>query len=87
MITGLIFSLILSYFTYQSFSRVRGNNNILSRFLANSINLTPGTLTVDIIDHSSFFRADIARDPDVITAIKTGHDAAVGIDKYLNDEL
>lgn len=101
IMAGLIISLILSYFTYQSFSRDKGNNNILSRFLAflkylpvflwemlkanldvakrvvdpslpinpgiveiktklksdqaklflaNSITLTPGTLTVDIID-------------------------------------
>lgn len=101
MMAGLIISLILSYFTYQSFSRDKGNNNILSRFLAflkylpvflwemikanldvakrvidpslpinpaiveistdlksnqaklflaNSITLTPGTLTVDIVE-------------------------------------
>ncbi|TDO84620.1 multicomponent Na+:H+ antiporter subunit E [Halanaerobium saccharolyticum] len=105
MMAGLIISLILSYFTYQSFSREKGNNNILSRFLAffkylpvflwemikanfdvarrvidpslpinpgiieiktklksdqaklflaNSITLTPGTLTVDIIDDSLY---------------------------------
>jgi len=34
-----------------------------------------------------FAGGDIARGPDVINAIKTGHDAAVGIDKYLNDSL
>lgn len=101
MTAGIMISLILSYFTYQSFSREKGNNNILSRFLAffkylpvflwemikanfdvakrvvnpslpinpgiveiktelksdqaklflaNSITLTPGTLTVDIIN-------------------------------------
>jgi len=105
MMAGLIISLILAYFTYQSFSREKGNNNILSRFLAflkylpiflwemlkanldvakrvidpslpinpgiveiktdlksnkaklflaNSITLTPGTLTVDIIDDSFY---------------------------------
>ena len=34
ILTGLVISLILSYFTYQSFSREKGNHNILSRFLA-----------------------------------------------------
>jgi len=101
LLTGLIVSVIISYFTYQSFSRKESENNILARitallkyipvflvemvkaninvaqrvidpslpinpgiveiktdlkseeaklFLANSITLTPGTLTVDIID-------------------------------------
>ena len=101
LLTGLIVSLLLSLFTYQSFSRENTQNNIISRlfafikyipvflwemlkanldvakrvvnpslpinpgiieiktdlksdraklFLANSITLTPGTLTVDIID-------------------------------------
>ncbi|MFW6028787.1 MAG: FAD-dependent oxidoreductase [Halanaerobiales bacterium] len=34
-----------------------------------------------------FAGGDIARGPDVINAIATGHDAAIGIDKYLNGEL
>ncbi len=101
LLTGLSVSLLLSFFTYQSFSREKVQNNIISRlfafikyipvflwemlkanldvakrvidpslpinpgiieiktdlkseraklFLANSITLTPGTLTVDIIE-------------------------------------
>lgn len=101
LITGLIISLLLSFFTYQSFSRENTEHNILSRLisfikylpvfilemikanfdvakrvinpslpinpgiveiktnlkskrakllLANSITLTPGTLTIDIIE-------------------------------------
>ncbi|MGM0437346.1 MAG: FAD-dependent oxidoreductase [Bacillota bacterium] len=34
-----------------------------------------------------FVGGDISQGPDVINAIATGHDAAVGIDKYLNDKL
>ncbi len=33
-----------------------------------------------------FAGGDIVQGPDVITGIKTGHDAAVGIDKYLRGE-
>jgi multicomponent Na+:H+ antiporter subunit E len=105
LLTGLVVSLLLSLFTYQSFSREKTQNNIISRifafikyipvflwemlkanldvakrvidpslpinpgiveiktnlksdraklFLANSITLTPGTLTVDIIDDSLY---------------------------------
>ncbi|MFW5986142.1 MAG: FAD-dependent oxidoreductase, partial [Halanaerobiales bacterium] len=32
-----------------------------------------------------FAGGDIVKGPDVINAIKTGHDAAIGIDKYLTD--
>lgn len=34
-----------------------------------------------------FAGGDIVKGPDVINAIRTGHDAAIGIDKYLNGEL
>lgn len=105
VITGLIVSLIISFFTYESFTRVRAENNIMKRFLsflkylpififemikanidvarrvinpslpinpgivaiktdlksdqaklflANSITLTPGTLTVDIVDDTLY---------------------------------
>jgi multicomponent Na+:H+ antiporter subunit E len=105
LLTGLFVSLLLSFFTYQSFSRENVQNNIISRlfafikyipvflwemlkanldvakrvidpslpinpgiveiktdlkseraklFLANSITLTPGTLTVDIIEDSFY---------------------------------
>ncbi|MGM0410048.1 MAG: Na+/H+ antiporter subunit E [Bacillota bacterium] len=105
VITGLIVSLIVAFFTYESFTRVSTENNIVKRFLsflkylpifiiemikanidvakrvinpslpinpgivaiktdlksdqakmllANSITLTPGTLTVDIIDDTLY---------------------------------
>lgn len=34
-----------------------------------------------------FVGGDITKGPDVINGIKTGHDAAIGIDMYLNDKL
>ena len=105
LITGLIVSLIIAFFTYESFTRVSPENNIVKRifsflkylpifiiemikanidvarrvinpslpinpgivaiktdlksdqakmFLANSITLTPGTLTVDIKDDTLY---------------------------------
>ncbi len=105
LITGLIVSLIIAFFTYESFTRVSPENNIVKRifsflkylpffiiemvkanidvarrvinpslpinpgivaiktdlksdqakmFLANSITLTPGTLTVDIKDNTLY---------------------------------
>ena len=105
VITGLIVSLIVAFFTYESFTRVNSENNIVKRFLsflkylpififemikadidvakrvinpslpinpgivaiktdlksdqakmllANSITLTPGTLTVDITDDTLY---------------------------------
>ncbi|MFW6028799.1 MAG: Na+/H+ antiporter subunit E [Halanaerobiales bacterium] len=105
LITGLIVSLIVAFFTYESFTRLSSENNIAKRFLsflkylpifiiemikanidvakrvinpslpinpgivaiktdlksdqakmllANSITLTPGTLTVDIIDDTLY---------------------------------
>lgn len=105
LITGLIVSIVIALFTYESFTRVRPENNIVKRFfsflkylpififemikanidvakrvinpslpinpgivaiktdlksdqakmfLANSITLTPGTLTIDVIDDTLY---------------------------------